>query len=266
MNSRSNRNRKGSLSEALTVKPTRRPYAVGYAKPPRERRFKPGQSGNSKGRPKGTGNKATNRNGDTSGSLAERLKDIVLEETYRSILINEGEYQLSVPMAQAVVRSIAHNAAKGNTRAQRLFAEMVVGIEAERMKERLQLFETAIDYKQWWEAELARRERLGITGPAPLPHPDDVQIDPRTALVRIAGPMSSEEKRDFDDLKRMKKLWEREVPQLEKDLATTDDPQEREIIEKDLRFGRDFLQQLEELFPDSNPFHNHLQDEETNEH
>ena len=36
-----------------------RSYRVGYAKPPREMRFRPGQSGNARGRPKGAKNFAT---------------------------------------------------------------------------------------------------------------------------------------------------------------------------------------------------------------
>ena len=36
-----------------------------------------------------------------------------------------------------------------------------------------ELLQTAMEYKQHWEGVLERRERLGITGPEPLPHPDE---------------------------------------------------------------------------------------------
>lgn len=48
-------------TEGMDAGPTsgERPYEVGYGKPPREHRFKPGQSGNPTGRPKGSRNLAT---------------------------------------------------------------------------------------------------------------------------------------------------------------------------------------------------------------
>jgi hypothetical protein len=39
--------------------------------------------------------------------------------------INDANRQVSIPMAQAIVRSLAVNAAKGNQRAQRLFTQLL---------------------------------------------------------------------------------------------------------------------------------------------
>ena len=46
--------RKKKPGKELTAKPG---YEVGYGKPPKDTRFKPGQSGNPSGRPKGATNK-----------------------------------------------------------------------------------------------------------------------------------------------------------------------------------------------------------------
>ena len=80
-------------------------YEVGYGKPPMETRFKKGQSGNPRGRPKGAKNKRP-------GLHEERLKDIILDEAYRGIAVREGERMVTIPMAQAIIRSMAVNAAK----------------------------------------------------------------------------------------------------------------------------------------------------------
>jgi hypothetical protein len=47
------------------------------------------------------------------------------------ISINDPNGQIDIPMAQAVVRWLAGNAAKGNQRAQRLFTELLKSVERE---------------------------------------------------------------------------------------------------------------------------------------
>lgn len=55
-----------------------------------------------------------------------------------------------------------------------------------------------IDYKVSWEKELERRARLDLSGPEPLPHPDDIIIDVRSGRANIVGPMTNEEKASWD--------------------------------------------------------------------
>src|SRR5690606_20452980 len=117
-----------------------------------------------------------------------------LEEAYRSITINDPNGTIDIPMAQAVVRSLAVNAAKGNQRAQRVFTQLLAAVERDNKKLHDEWLQTAINYKVEWDQELERRKRLGITGPAPLPHPDDIIIDMNTGSVRIKGPMTKEDK------------------------------------------------------------------------
>ena len=163
-------------------------YNVGFGKPPEEHRFKKGESGNPAGRPRGA----------KSGKPArpeEWLKAIVLEEAYRDITVGEGDRTVTMPMAQAVIRTLAIEAAKGKPRPQRLFTEMLSTIEQEKMEEHDGFFKTAMDYKLTWEEELERRERLGITdAEAPLPHPDHIELDIEARTVQIVGPMTKEEK------------------------------------------------------------------------
>ena len=53
----------------------------------------------------------------------------------------------------------------------------------------------AMDYKSVWEDELERRKKHGITdAPAPLPHPDHIEINLQAGAVGIVGPSTKEEK------------------------------------------------------------------------
>ena len=77
-------------------------YDVGYCKPPVATRFKPGQSGNPTGRPKGSPNLKT-------------MFEKILKET---ISLREGNVTKKITKAEAVVRGLVIGAMKGDTRSQ----------------------------------------------------------------------------------------------------------------------------------------------------
>jgi hypothetical protein len=76
-------------------------YEVGYGKPPMQTRFKPGQSGNPRGRPRGTKN----------------LKTDLLEELDEKIVIREGDRSQKVSKQRALLKSVVNRAIKGDARA-----------------------------------------------------------------------------------------------------------------------------------------------------
>ena len=73
-------------------------YEVGYGRPPKGRQFKPGQSGNPKGRPKGAENEST------------ILRDIL----NRKITIGEGGRTKQVSVLKALLLKFTENALKGD--------------------------------------------------------------------------------------------------------------------------------------------------------
>jgi hypothetical protein len=213
-------------------------YEIGYGKPPTATRFQPGQSGNPSGRRKGTA-----KRGSALPALNdERLKTIILEEAYRSISINDPNGQIDIPMAQAIVRSLAVNAAKGNQRAQRLFTELLTSVERENKKLHDEWLQTAINYKVDWDEELARRKRQGIDAPPPVPHPDDIVIDMNTGSVRVTGPMTKEEKQKWDELRDLKGKIRIDIDEM---AALLDEhPAEREQIEAEIKYSERLLKMI----------------------
>ena len=100
------------------------PYEVGYGKPPRDNRFKKGQSGNPKGRKRGTKNKINEKS----------LASIVMAVANREITVREGDQTRTISMLEANVLSTAMVGAKGNPRSRRDFIHMVSEAEASLRK------------------------------------------------------------------------------------------------------------------------------------
>jgi hypothetical protein len=180
------------------TKNTNGTYEVGYKKPPTGSQFKKGQSGNPRGRSVGSRNKSAYAFGD------ECLKAMLLKEAYRGITIQDQGKSITISILQAIVRSLAVSAAKGNIRAQRLIFETVAKIESENTKALLTYYDNLTDYKTGWEKEIARCKQQGLPLPEPLPHPDDIKVNKRTGRVTVEGPMTPDEKSDWDMLRKRK--------------------------------------------------------------
>ena len=159
---------------------------VGYRSPPKQHRFKKGQSGNPRGRPRKSLNRQT--------VMIRTLNETALAEAHRVIAVGEGKECVLKTVVDAVVRSVADRAIKGDVVSARLFLQFVSSAQKEREQQQLAFFKACDDYKCFWEKEFAICDRERRPRPEPLPHPDDVLVNPRTGEATIVGPMTEDEK------------------------------------------------------------------------
>ena len=88
-------------------------FRIGYGKPPRHTRFKPGRSGNPRGRPSGSKNLAT--------VLSEALNE--------PVIVAEDGRRRKITKRQAIIKQLVNRSAKADLRATKILIDIIQDIE-----------------------------------------------------------------------------------------------------------------------------------------
>ena len=135
-------------------------YGVGYKKPPEATRFQKGQSGNPKGRPKGSQN----------------LRTIFLAESDTKVSITENGKTRAASKREIVMKTVINKAAKGDAKAAAIFLKLDERFNPPPVIEAL---ENASRRHQLAEEDRQIMEYLGLLDEAPaVPHEPPTEDQP----------------------------------------------------------------------------------------
>ena len=95
---------------------------------------------------------------------------------------------------RAATRAIGLKAARGDVKAYTAVSAKLGAIENRRRVEREELLRTVTEYKRQATLELMRRKREQASGPEIIPHPDDIEVNPRTGTIVFNGPVTPDQK------------------------------------------------------------------------
>jgi uncharacterized protein (UPF0216 family) len=90
-------------------------YEVGYGKPPRHTRFRKGQSGNPRGRPRGSKN----------------LKTLLSEALNEPVIVTEEGGRRKITKREAIITQLVNRSASADFRAIKILLDMVRDIESQ---------------------------------------------------------------------------------------------------------------------------------------
>ena len=120
-------------------------FQVGYGKPPRQERFQKGQSGNRKGRPKGSKNSAT----------------ILKKALLATVPAREDGRQRNVTKLEAIIKRLVGNAVRGDYRSIALLLDRMSGLDLSESMEPRTVTSKELDemYRRLYESFI-RKEPL----------------------------------------------------------------------------------------------------------
>lgn len=204
----------------------------GYGDPPISGQIRKGERRNPKGRPRGSKNRPKDL-------AIERLEALLQEEAYRPVTASDGAQSVTIPLAQAVLRSLGVKAAKGDHRSQRLFLETVSVSEARRARARDEDERFLIRYK--YETEF----QMGLASTDPLPHPDHIIIEP-DGRVWINGPFDRESKAKWDRLAKKRRALQLECEFYRRIMSRQIKPSFKMALEGYIAINEDLIAMLSE--------------------
>lgn len=175
--------------------------SAGYKRPPEHSRFKPGQSGNPRGRPKS----------DRGSSILSKdsVGSAVLALARRKMVVRERGEDRTVSVLEAILLAQQKSALLGNAIAQKNSLDRLEKLEREESSAIEDQHEYAEAYIKRARERIAAAKATGEPVPELYPHPDDIVLEPGVP-VRFIGPLTSEQAEQYKNYVALRTalLWQ----------------------------------------------------------
>ncbi len=143
------KDKKAKITKKIkTTKKTKKPklskqtdYKVGYSKTPKNTRFKKGQSGNPKGRPKGSRNRSPSISNST-------FRDLIISSGLEKVSYMDKGEKLTAPKIMVMITQLTNKAAGGNLKAIKMTIDLTQEATAKNDKERYEWLEEWFKMKE----------------------------------------------------------------------------------------------------------------------
>jgi hypothetical protein len=145
-------------------------YEIGKWKPPVDRQFVKGKSGNPQGRPK---KKAPDRKVIVDQSTMQQ----VLKAARQQVTVREGEHTKSITAFEAIIQAYVVGALKGKSHAQKNLLELMDRCLKEEAVEIQQSNEVWKRYVENYDTMVSSMKKTGEPISEDWPHPDDIVFE-----------------------------------------------------------------------------------------
>ena len=222
------------------------PQRIGYGSPPSEHRFKKGQSGNPKGRPKKKKRQKSNFVPDfgTKGS-----DNLLMEEAFNLISLKEDGKIIKLPAAQAVYRAMFLKAIKGDRFARQEVISMLQRKEDEDQQKLTANIDDIVAYKKHAQKVTQEANQMGVSPPEFIPHPDDWATNPKTGELEINGPTSEVERLKWETSFKKRDELAKSIEHFAKEYERGNDPEQKSFNLKFWHYYQEIFDQINDSYP-----------------